>query len=106
MYSKTQIDPVVSFRNSQGEQVRGTIINLQRNSLVMEIYNPYSIVQVSEVLSDLYDSPVDVIRTRGRIVVVGTSDAPGAHPDGPHAHHDEHHDPHHDEHDVFEEVGR
>lgn len=53
MYSKTQIDPVVSFRNSQGEQVRGTIINLQRNSLVMEIYNPYSIVQVSEVLSDL-----------------------------------------------------
>ncbi|SIT44741.1 Regulatory protein [Paraburkholderia ribeironis] len=53
MYSKTQIDPVVSFRNSQGEQVRGTIINLQRKSLVMEVYNPYSIVQVSEVLSDL-----------------------------------------------------
>ncbi|CAN7479733.1 hypothetical protein D9M68_113360 [compost metagenome] len=53
MYSKTQIDPVVGFRNSQGEQVRGTIINLQRKSLVMEIYNPYSIVQVSEVLSEL-----------------------------------------------------
>ncbi|MBN3811025.1 class I SAM-dependent methyltransferase [Paraburkholderia sp. Ac-20347] len=53
MYSKTQIDPVVSFRNSQGEQVRGTIINLQRKSLVMEVYNPYSIVQVSEVLSEL-----------------------------------------------------
>jgi len=53
VYSITQIDPVVSFRNSQGEQVRGTIINLQRKSLVMEIYNPYSIVQVSEVLSDL-----------------------------------------------------
>jgi extracellular factor (EF) 3-hydroxypalmitic acid methyl ester biosynthesis protein len=53
VYSQTQIDPVVSFRNSQREQVRGTIINLQRKSLVMEIYNPYSIVQVSEVLSDL-----------------------------------------------------
>ncbi|MBB1634182.1 class I SAM-dependent methyltransferase [Cupriavidus sp. UME77] len=53
MYSQTQIDPVVSFRNSQGEQVRGTIINLQRKALVMEIYNPYSIVQVSEVLSEL-----------------------------------------------------
>ncbi|MGY2487653.1 class I SAM-dependent methyltransferase [Cupriavidus sp. CP313] len=53
MYSKTQIDPVVSFRNSQGEQARGTIINLQRKSLVMEVYNPYSIVQVSEVLSEL-----------------------------------------------------
>ena len=53
MYSQTQIDPVVSFRNSQREQVRGTIINLQRKSLVMEVYNPYSIVQVSEVLSEL-----------------------------------------------------
>jgi len=53
VYSQTQIDPVVSFRNSQGEQVRGTIINLQRKALVMEIYNPYSIVQVSEVLSEL-----------------------------------------------------
>jgi extracellular factor (EF) 3-hydroxypalmitic acid methyl ester biosynthesis protein len=53
VYSKTQIDPVVSFRNSQGELVRGTIINLQRKSLVMEVYNPYSIVQVSEVLSEL-----------------------------------------------------
>ena len=55
MYYQTQIDPVVSFRNSQGEQVRGTIINLQRKSLVMEIYNPYSIVQVSDCL--LYTSP-------------------------------------------------
>jgi extracellular factor (EF) 3-hydroxypalmitic acid methyl ester biosynthesis protein len=53
VYSQTQIDPVVSFRNSQREHVRGTIINLQRKSLVMEIYNPYSIVQVSEVLSEL-----------------------------------------------------
>lgn len=53
MYSQTQIDPVVSFRNTQGEAVRGTIVNLQRKSLVMEIYNPYSIVQVSEVLSEL-----------------------------------------------------
>lgn len=53
MYSQSQIDPVVSFRNTQGEAVRGTIFNLQRNSLVMEVYNPYSIVQVSEVLSEL-----------------------------------------------------
>jgi extracellular factor (EF) 3-hydroxypalmitic acid methyl ester biosynthesis protein len=53
LYSETQIDPIVSFRNAQGEQVRGTIINLQRRSLVMEIYNPYAIVQISEVLSEL-----------------------------------------------------
>ena len=47
------IDPVITFRNSQNESVRGTLTNVQRRSLVMEIYNPYSIVQVSEVLSDL-----------------------------------------------------
>jgi extracellular factor (EF) 3-hydroxypalmitic acid methyl ester biosynthesis protein len=53
VYSQTQIDPVVSFLNTQGEAVRGTIVNLQRKSLVMEVYNPYSIVQVSEVLNEL-----------------------------------------------------
>lgn len=53
VYSTTQIDPLVSFRNTQGESVRGTIINLQRKALVMEVYNPYSIVQVSEVLNEL-----------------------------------------------------
>jgi extracellular factor (EF) 3-hydroxypalmitic acid methyl ester biosynthesis protein len=37
----------------QGEAVRATIVNLQRRSLVMEVYNPWSIVQVSEVLSEL-----------------------------------------------------
>lgn len=44
----------------------------------------------SEVLSELYGSPIDVIRAGGRIVVVGT-------PDGGHAPHDEHHDAGHDE---------
>jgi zinc/manganese transport system ATP-binding protein len=44
----------------------------------------------SEVLSELYGSPVDVITARGRIIVVGT-------PDGGHAPHDEHHDAGHDE---------
>jgi zinc/manganese transport system ATP-binding protein len=58
------------------------------------IGTPDEVLQ-SSVLSELYGSPVDVIRTRGRIVVVGTSDGPQAHPDGPHAQHDEHHDPGH-----------
>ncbi len=47
------IDPVVTFKNSQGEAARGTLTSLQRRSLVLEIYNPYSIVQVSEVLTQL-----------------------------------------------------
>ena len=53
MHPIRPIDPVITFRNSQAEAVRGTLTNIQRRSLVMEIYNPYSIVQVSEVLSDL-----------------------------------------------------
>lgn len=65
MYSQTQIDPMVNFRNSQGELVRATILNLQRKSLVMEVYNPYSIVQISEVLHDL------TIRLRSRNAYVG-----------------------------------
>jgi extracellular factor (EF) 3-hydroxypalmitic acid methyl ester biosynthesis protein len=65
MHSTTQIDPMVSFRNSQGELVRATILNLQRKSLVMEVYNPYSIVQISEVLHDL------TIRLRSRNAYVG-----------------------------------
>ncbi|GAA4162292.1 metal ABC transporter ATP-binding protein [Gryllotalpicola daejeonensis] len=44
----------------------------------------------SEVLSELYGSPVDVIHARGRVIVVGT-------PDGGHAPHDEHHDAGHEE---------
>ena len=34
----------------------------------------------SEVLSELYDSPVDVVRTRGRIIIAGA-------PDQSHHHH-------------------
>ena len=64
------IDPVITFRNSQGDSVRGTLTNLQRRSLVMEIYNPYSIIQVSEVLSDLNVRSGDKSIYKGKAVVV------------------------------------
>ncbi|UFS58493.1 metal ABC transporter ATP-binding protein [Subtercola endophyticus] len=35
----------------------------------------------SSVLSELYGSPVDVIRSQGRVIVVGTPDGPHEHPD-------------------------
>ncbi|MDB5744128.1 MAG: methyltransferase domain protein [Polaromonas sp.] len=65
MHPIRPIDPVITFRNSQGEAVRGTQTNVQRRSLVMELYNPYSIVQVSEVLSDL------IIRSGERSIYKG-----------------------------------
>lgn len=46
-------ESLVMFRNSQGVEARGTLIHLTRNLAVFEVYNPYSIVQLSEVLQDL-----------------------------------------------------
>jgi zinc/manganese transport system ATP-binding protein len=38
-------------------------------------------VLTTETLSRLYHTPVDVLRVRGRVVVVGTPDDHGAHHD-------------------------
>lgn len=64
------IDPVITFNNSQGDAVRGTLTNLQRRSLVMEVYNPYSIVQVSEVLNTLTVRSGHKSVYKGKAVVV------------------------------------
>ncbi|QCB48049.1 class I SAM-dependent methyltransferase [Hydrogenophaga sp. PAMC20947] len=63
-------DPVISFRNSQGEAARATLTSVQRRALVMEIYNPYSIVQVSEVLDDVNIRSGDRSIYKGKAVVV------------------------------------
>ncbi len=56
MTAQTAIPPsfqsIVTFRNSQGESARGTLLRIERGVVVLEVYNPYSIVQLSEVLSD------------------------------------------------------
>ncbi len=54
----------------------------------------------SEVLSSLYGTPVDVVRVRGRVVVVGATDDPHGH----HSHDDEDHEEHgdHGPHGVHE----
>lgn len=70
MYLQRPFDHVVTFRNSQGESARGSLTSLQRRSLVMEIYNPYSIVQVSEVLSELTIRSGERNIYKGKAVVV------------------------------------
>ena len=70
MYSQSQIDPLISFKNTVGESVRGTIVKLQRKSLVMEVYNPYSIVQISEVLSELTIRIGNKVAYLGKAVVI------------------------------------
>ena len=46
-------DSVVLFSNSQGDSGQGTLVHLTRNLAVFEVYNPYSLVQLSEVLQDV-----------------------------------------------------
>lgn len=70
MYLQRPFDHVVTFRNSQGDSARGTLTSLQRRSLVMEIYNPYSIVQVSEVLNELTIRSGERNIYKGKAVVV------------------------------------
>jgi extracellular factor (EF) 3-hydroxypalmitic acid methyl ester biosynthesis protein len=49
---KISLDSLVVFRNSRGLSGRGTLLHLTRHSVAFEVYNPYSIVQLSEVLQD------------------------------------------------------
>lgn len=50
---RAPLQSLITFRNSQGEAARGTLLKLERTTVVFEVYNPYSIVQLSEVLADL-----------------------------------------------------
>lgn len=65
----TSFQSLVTFRNSQGESARGTLLKIEKNIAVFEVYNPYSIVQLSEVLSDFTISRTSGAAYRGRAVV-------------------------------------
>ncbi|MEO0018157.1 MAG: hypothetical protein RLZZ522_1440, partial [Verrucomicrobiota bacterium] len=43
---------VITCRNSQGIELTANLLRIKRYSVVFEVYNPYSILQLSEVLSD------------------------------------------------------
>ncbi|MEI7909611.1 MAG: class I SAM-dependent methyltransferase [Verrucomicrobiota bacterium] len=43
---------VITCQNSQGTQLTANLLRIKRYSVVFEVYNPYSILQLSEVLSD------------------------------------------------------
>jgi len=43
---------VITCRNSQGTELTANLLRIKRYSVVFEVYNPYSILQLSEVLSD------------------------------------------------------
>lgn len=60
---------IIYCRNSQGAEVRGTLLRLTRHLATFEVYNPYSILQLSEVLSEFQISMNDKVLYSGRAVI-------------------------------------
>jgi extracellular factor (EF) 3-hydroxypalmitic acid methyl ester biosynthesis protein len=48
--ASVSLDNLVLFRNSSGMDGRGSLLHVTRREAAFEVYNPYSIVQLSEVL--------------------------------------------------------
>jgi extracellular factor (EF) 3-hydroxypalmitic acid methyl ester biosynthesis protein len=67
--SARSLSNLITFRNSQGIQARGSLLKLSRTTLIVEVYNPYSIVQLSEVLNDVEIRSGDRVIYKGRAVV-------------------------------------
>ncbi|MCC9603659.1 class I SAM-dependent methyltransferase [Stieleria sp. JC731] len=61
----------MSFKNSQGVAADGTLVRLSRQNVVFEVYDPYSIVQLSEVLNELKIHQGNRATYAGRAVITG-----------------------------------
>jgi extracellular factor (EF) 3-hydroxypalmitic acid methyl ester biosynthesis protein len=66
---QASIQSLVTFSNSQGIGARGTLLRLTRSTVVFEVYNPYSVVQLSEVLKELQIRRGNRTIYQGRAVV-------------------------------------
>jgi len=62
-------DSFIVGKNNQGVDFRGTILRLNRYSIAFEVYNPYSILQLSEVLLETKIYVRDEVMYSGRMVV-------------------------------------
>lgn len=63
------IDSVVAFTNTSGLSGRGTLIHISRSLAVFEVYNPFSLIQLSEVLQEISIQRGERVIYRGRGVV-------------------------------------
>src|SRR4051812_11529390 len=43
---------LVAFQNSQGAEIEGTVLRLERHRVVFEIYSPSTLLRTSEVLGE------------------------------------------------------
>ena len=67
---KSAVDSLISFKNSEGLLSKGTLLNIHNDMVVFEVYNPYSIVQTSEVLSEFTVKKSKALVYQGKAVVV------------------------------------
>ena len=65
------LSSVAVCRNSQGTEITANILRLRRYSVAFEVYNPYSILQLSEVLRDFRIRVGDRVVYQGEAVVAG-----------------------------------
>lgn len=63
------IDSVVAFTNTSGVKGRGTLVHISRAVAVFEVYNPFSLIQLSEVLQEITVMRGDRVIYRGKGVV-------------------------------------
>jgi len=69
--SNLSLGSFVRFRNSASIEARGSLVRLSRQQVVFEVYNPYSIVQLSEVLTEVRIMQGERETYQGRAVVTG-----------------------------------
>ncbi|HTH46438.1 MAG TPA: class I SAM-dependent methyltransferase [Candidatus Limnocylindria bacterium] len=62
-------ETLISCQNSQGGDVRATPVRITRYTATFEVYNPFSIIQLSEVLSDFKITINERLAYHGRAVV-------------------------------------
>ena len=65
------LSDLIVFENSQGVRARGNLVKVSRSTLIFEVYNPYSVVQLSEVLHHVEIRSDDRVIYRGRAVASG-----------------------------------
>lgn len=68
-------DSFIVCRNSQGLEVRASLLRLSRYLVVFEVYNPYSLLQLSEVLSEFKIVITDRVVYSGRAVITNLVNA-------------------------------
>ncbi len=61
----THLNTTVACKNSQGQQIAANVLRLRRYSATFEVYNPFSLLQLSEVLKGFQ------IRLNDRVIYSG-----------------------------------